>query len=211
LLTFIPYVDQPRCSLGPRSILCVCQNCGQTSPLYRFYRDVTVAHWGNKEIVVDDEYSGSWVPCCWNDVFEKYPYFRDDLLMATREGDGHLKPLITYQVVEQAEETKMDASEDKAEEGFVESGVSGNTTVTYEGCDTPAATDVEWNTPVPGNFDKPMPFRERRNKPRSAGGIECWNCNAIDHFCRDVIKVHAGVLADTHSRVVPERSYLPQL
>jgi hypothetical protein len=56
-----------------------------------------------------------------------------------------------------------------------------------------------------------MTFREGRKKPRSAERIECWKCNETGHFSRDVSKVHAGGLANTNSRVVPERSYLPQL
>jgi hypothetical protein len=119
-LTWFAHIDQPRCSLGPRSILYVCENCDRNSFLYRFYLDVTVTHWSNKKVVVDYENPVSWASWSWNDVFVTYPYFRDDLLMAIREGESHLKPLLAYQVVEQGEEIKMDVLEDKAKERFVE-------------------------------------------------------------------------------------------
>jgi hypothetical protein len=138
--SYRPATLQPRSTVYP-----VClRELRWNSPLYRFYLDVTVTHWSNKKVVVDYENPLSWASWSWNDVFVTYSYFRDDLLMAIHEGESHLKPSLAYQVVEQGEEIKTNALDDKAEEGFVEWGVSGNTTVTSEGFDTPAATDGGW-------------------------------------------------------------------
>lgn len=94
------YKGYTRSGVGPESILYICENCESSSPLYRFYRDVTCTYWGNKDIVVEEDSGGVYI-VDWAIVFERYPDFRDDLLLGTRDGGSHIKPFGQYRVPEE--------------------------------------------------------------------------------------------------------------